>query len=914
MPDSAAPTKLPSLPPLRVVSSRNAGAAGSVQLLVLPRRRGSVGTEDGAYTVDASLSWTIDDLKTAIEETSGLLASEQRLYMLGGRALRDDEVVGTALEGRINSIEFECTGVSPAAARLGVSDREPCRTGSIMGRLPPRPNVFLQDAPCPGKAERPDAIMYAETEASLALLHSREDPSGTVSPTPSGSTKSSQKAPTPEGSTSMPKTAPVSPLSIRHAPPGLAPPGLALPGLAPPALAPAGFGLGTADSKAVEALTDEKLGEFAERFSERLSWSLSELLSKQLSKEVSQHVEQLAQRVERQQEHMRDRQADHEVAALRDEMLCSHKQVLGRLDELVAWRRSSSKMRPAGSPTQCGDGSPQKRGLLRPSAGCPPPLSEIPRFQSCSAAAKCYDVGGGVGGASLAEAPLMDGCFRPSMASLEETRVNIDAAAVGSWTPSALGSPFANAVAQESPLSRRPSHKSAATSQQSQAPPGSLQAIVSGPIFDAVCATVIVANAITMAVSTQRSLTYAINYPGKVEEELDIFRMLTTCFCVFYMIELLLKLIAFRLEFFTNKDKVWNIFDFVLVLSGIWDLVWEYVDLGLNAEGAGMTFMRILRLGKMMKMLRVVRVMKVMRPLRMMLASILGSISTLMWSLLMMALIMYMFGLCFMHGCASYLSDKGGVVDDEVLEGIVKYWSSVHQSTITLFMAVTGGSDWEPLAEPLKAVGEIYYSLFLAYIAFFMIAVLNVLTGIFVDTAMKVGESDNNAVMQEIEQTAQDQIADLRELLEQADRKGTGMLQWQSIEANFKTKAVKAFLKALQMDKGDLRRVYGLLEAGCGVEKVSIDDYLSACCHFVEDPEHITLLMLMHGQSRLSTSVSQLLTSTSDRLDELFEMFQALCEDSHSLLADDFRPRQQEQGDRAKSLPVRGPVAEERRL
>merc|ERR1719188_2345329 len=112
---------------------------------------------------------------------------------------------------------------------------------------------------------------------------------------------------------------------------------------------------------------------------------------------------------------------------------------------------------------------------------------------------------------------------------------------------------------------------------------------------------------------------------------------------------------------------------------------------------------------------------------------------------------MYIFALFFVQSLAGYLADTPNVVDDEeTFEGIKSYWDSVPQAAVTLYMAVSGGSDWEPLAAPLKNAGTGYYCVFLFYIAFSMVSLLNVVTGMFVDTAMKVSENDGQEVLEEI--------------------------------------------------------------------------------------------------------------------------------------------------------------------
>eukprot|EP00913_Durusdinium_trenchii_P025920 g24323.t1 len=64
----------------------------------------------------------------------------------------------------------------------------------------------------------------------------------------------------------------------------------------------------------------------------------------------------------------------------------------------------------------------------------------------------------------------------------------------------------------------------------------------------------------------------------------------------------------------------------------------------------------------------------------------------------------------------------------------------------TLYMATTGGFDWKEALDLVAKIGEGGILAFLFYIAFFNFAVFNVLTGMFVDHAMKWSQSDNQTL------------------------------------------------------------------------------------------------------------------------------------------------------------------------
>jgi len=159
-------------------------------------------------------------------------------------------------------------------------------------------------------------------------------------------------------------------------------------------------------------------------------------------------------------------------------------------------------------------------------------------------------------------------------------------------------------------------------------------------------------------------------------------------------------------------------------------------------------WMRLLRLMKMMKLMRVVRVMRFFRDLRLMMSLIGQSLRSLLWALLMLFLIMYLFGLCFLQGVTGYLEESKSV-DPKVKLAIEKYWDSVYDAVCTLLMSITRGIDWRLASEPLEEVGQIYHVLFLLYISFTMFAVLNIITGIFVEASFNTVAGDRANVASE---------------------------------------------------------------------------------------------------------------------------------------------------------------------
>jgi len=218
------------------------------------------------------------------------------------------------------------------------------------------------------------------------------------------------------------------------------------------------------------------------------------------------------------------------------------------------------------------------------------------------------------------------------------------------------------------------------------------------------------------------------------------------------------------------------------------------------------------------------------------------------------------------------------------------YWSSVSASTITLYMAVTGGSDWEPLAKPIQEAGDLYYYLFLFYIAFMAVAVLNVLTGMFVDTAMKVADADDGNVMEEIlEHDAQD-IDNFREFLLTLNENGRNSILWEDVSEkghllqNNQKPVVSNFLKALEIEVTDMRRVFKLLEAKNGHDDRSVDveEFIMGCSKVKGDQKGIDMLSLMSDTKKYMVQLGLLMEYSEERFDELHGLFEKFGVDKSS--------------------------------
>lgn len=377
--------------------------------------------------------------------------------------------------------------------------------------------------------------------------------------------------------------------------------------------------------------------------------------------------------------------------------------------------------------------------------------------------------------------------------------------------------------------------------------------VLNHPACDMMCGMVIACNSITMGYSAEMQIQWGLEHIGGEEwNQTDWLKNIGYFFVTFYFFELLLKIAVFKRNFFTCDIWEWNVFDLVLVALGAYDLTNEVFGLG---SGMDVTWIRLLRLLKMLKMLRVVRLMRFFKELRRMMASIAGTMSTLMWSMLMLFLMVYIFGLCFLQAVIGYLADtKPENIDLESLELMKQYWNSVMQACLSLFFAVTGGADWEVLGAPLWLCGEYYYMLFIFYICFSAVAVLNVLTGMVVDATIRVGEEDENSVVEEMSESPQ--VRKFKAVLR--DLSVSQSIDKESFEHALDTEQAAEFMKKIEVTKADCRHAFAriTMETGKTQGSVFLEDILEGCLRIKEDMKGIDMVAMKGELRRIMDTLS----------------------------------------------------------
>jgi len=334
------------------------------------------------------------------------------------------------------------------------------------------------------------------------------------------------------------------------------------------------------------------------------------------------------------------------------------------------------------------------------------------------------------------------------------------------------------------------------------------------------------------------------------------------CWMIF---ELCLNIYAQRKDFLLGTDRGWNLFDVLIV--GL-DFVMQIVD------STSVVFLRVLRLLRIARILRAFRVVKFLRGIRNMLISMSGSFISLMSAILIMGIFVYVVSLIMMQGVAYELGVAAGVEGGRRLESghdldsaffwtgglaeteqLALFYGSIQRTMLTLFMSVTGGIDWRVAAYPLARLGMWYSVLWVGYIAFMVLGVLNILTGIFVDAAMQSMNGDrDNVVATRIEEN-QSLIKGINALFKATDKDGSGFLSEEEFEMLLEDVEMVAYLDAMGIDISEVKYLWRLLDADHSGQ-ISINECVAGFLRMKGPARAIDIVELLHENQTLMKQIT----------------------------------------------------------
>jgi len=376
--------------------------------------------------------------------------------------------------------------------------------------------------------------------------------------------------------------------------------------------------------------------------------------------------------------------------------------------------------------------------------------------------------------------------------------------------------------------------------------------------FEFLCTLLILANTTVLAYETEFDMTRPHEpMPGY----LAALEIVFTCA---YSVEIVVRMSAQGCKFFYCSECGWNWFDLALVCSAISELIFS----AFGTTGAqSMSYLRIMRLLKMLKVLRVVRLMRQFRELRLVLSSLMGSLKSCFWSIILVIAITFMFSLCLMQGVADHVHGNGdGNSTQAHLESgspspnnilLLEHWGSLAMSMLCLFKVGTGGLDWELVLDPLWPVGGLFVSIFILFIAFYCFVIVNSITSIFVEGVRDYAEKDQGQVIYDQLQRKEEYMNRIVALYQQMDEEGSGDVSFETFCKHLSDPSMVAFAESLDIDCMNLKQFFNILSAN-GARQVDLETFVVGCIKLRGMAKSMDMMDVLISQRRFAEEIESL--------------------------------------------------------
>lgn len=224
-----------------------------------------------------------------------------------------------------------------------------------------------------------------------------------------------------------------------------------------------------------------------------------------------------------------------------------------------------------------------------------------------------------------------------------------------------------------------------------------IQTWVEAPIFVNTILALIVINAIILGLETS---------PGIMAEWGNLITALNSVLLAIFVVELLLRMFAWRQRFFTDP---WSLFDFVVVVIAL-----------VPASGS-LSVLRALRV------LRVLRIVSSVPSMRKVVAGLLGALPGL-GSISVLLLLIYYVAAVIATGLFG--------------QSFPDWFGSIGSSFYTLFQVMTLESWSMGISRPVMEIYPYAWAFFIPFILIATFTMLNLFIGIIVNTMQSLGEND----------------------------------------------------------------------------------------------------------------------------------------------------------------------------
>eukprot|EP00929_Paragymnodinium_shiwhaense_P029433 TRINITY_DN16866_c0_g4_i1.p1 TRINITY_DN16866_c0_g4~~TRINITY_DN16866_c0_g4_i1.p1 ORF type:complete len:701 (+),score=195.02 TRINITY_DN16866_c0_g4_i1:120-2222(+) len=384
-----------------------------------------------------------------------------------------------------------------------------------------------------------------------------------------------------------------------------------------------------------------------------------------------------------------------------------------------------------------------------------------------------------------------------------------------------------------------------------------LQSLTNSPRFDVFFGCLIVANAAFMAAEVEAALT------DKSNQLVVAFRPIDRTFTALFTIELLLRVVANGpLSLFcTGDDCVWSWFDLFIVVASIAEAFLQDTSGYKNVR-----MVRLLRMSKFVKFFRMVRIIRFVRALRTLVNSLIGTFKQVAWAFFLITCNVFAMAVIVGQAIAQHKRDlyghEGG---GELPERLDRYWGSIVRCMYTLFMSISNGVSWIDCADQLEIVDPLWVLLFIFYVASMQFVFLNVVTGVFCESAMEAARQDVELVVQSHLEQRTSYMEKVKSLFGSIDTDGSNEITLSEMRAHLDGEKARALFSSLDLEISDVWELFKLLDND-GTATIELEEFILGCLRLKGTAKALDVAKLSYDNKIFRKRVFKFMASVEKEL------------------------------------------------
>jgi hypothetical protein len=230
---------------------------------------------------------------------------------------------------------------------------------------------------------------------------------------------------------------------------------------------------------------------------------------------------------------------------------------------------------------------------------------------------------------------------------------------------------------------------------------------------------------------------------------------------------------------------------------------------------------------------------------------------SLLFVIILLGMLVFIMGVFLMQMVTDKLREEK---DNIEMARDLEYWTELPMACLILFECITGGQDWGNILEPLMdhispAIGIV----FTIYMSFCLLCMLNVVTGVFVESATH--------------STAEEKDINMVNRLQSFIARGQSVVTWQEFSERLEDAEIQLYLKSVDLDVSEAHGLFQLLDTDdTGV--VDAEEFVMGCLRLRGVAKAVDLASLMYEERRWHRQIYTIMCSIDETVADVADSLQ----------------------------------------